>query len=73
MKVYRFFYHYNKPMSAKRNKPTISIHYKKQCMMVDNFVCMVPTRGKVNKQQPRFVVTGKATEITIKEGIAYIR
>lgn len=67
-----FFYHYNKPASKQRGKPVISLHYMKQCLMIDNIVCSVPTQGRINKRQPYFVVTGKASDVSIKDGIAYV-
>jgi ribosomal protein L23 len=72
MKPRVFFFHYNKPLSVKRNKPVISLHYKNKCMMVDNVVLNTKTWGCIRKTQPRFVVKGKATKIEIKNGIAYI-
>jgi len=73
MREYSFFYHYNKPASKARGKPVISIHYRNQCILVSNIVLEVPTRGKINKRQPHFTVTGKAEDITIVDDIAYIR
>lgn len=72
MKPRVFFYHYNKPMSQRRGKPVISVHYKNQCLMVDNIVCDVKTWGHIRTTQPRFVVKGKATSVEIKDGVAYI-
>ena len=68
----RFFFHYNKPASRKRGKPIISLHYSKQCHLVENIVCNVYTRGKIRKRQPYFVLTGDADQITIEDGIATI-
>lgn len=72
MKPKVFFFHYNKPMSQRAGKPVISIHYKNQCMMVDNLVCNVKTWGHLRNTQPRFVVKGKATSIEVVDGVAYI-
>lgn len=72
MKPKIFFFHYNKPMSQTTGKPVISIHYKNQCMMVENIVCNVKTWGHLRKIQPRFVMKGKATSIEVKDGVAYI-
>lgn len=68
----RFFFHYNKPLSIKRGKPTISLHFDKKCHFVDNIVCNVPTEGKINKNQPKFVIRGKAANIVIVDDIAKI-
>jgi hypothetical protein len=67
-----FFFHYNKPASQKAGKPIVSIHYKKQCILVENIVCDVKTWGHINKRQPRFVIKGFARNIDVKDGIAYI-
>ena len=67
-----FFFHYNKPASKQAKKPVISLHFQKQCHLVDNVIVNVPTQGKIRKTQPFFVITGKAKEIIIKENIAYI-
>lgn len=72
MKKYAFFYHYNKPLSKQKGKPVISIHYRGQCLMVDNLVCNVKTRGKIRNKQPYFVVVGKASKIEVNNGIAEI-
>jgi hypothetical protein len=53
---YSFFFHYNKPASREQKKPVISVHYKDQCFLVENIVCNVPTKGKLNKRQPYFVM-----------------
>ena len=73
MKPITFFYHYNKPMSQKCGKPVISIHYKNRCIMVDNIVIKTNTWSHVRKTQPRLVIKGKAVDITVENGIAYIR
>ena len=70
--MYSFFFHYNKPASKAANKPQISLHYKKTCYILDNIICKVPTQGKIRKQQPFFVMSGKYKEIIIKDNIAYI-
>ena len=68
-----FFYHYNKPASRAAKKPVISVHFKGTCHLVDNIICNVPTKGRIRKSQPYFVVCGKAKEITIEDGIAIIK
>lgn len=67
-----FFFHYNKPASKKANKPVISLHFQKQCYLVDNIIVNVPTKGKIRKTQPFFVITGKAKQIEIKDNVAYL-
>lgn len=68
----RFWFHYNKIASRKRGKPVITLHFKNQCVLVDNFVCNVKTYGRTRKTQPHFVVVGDAKDIEIKNGIANI-
>lgn len=67
-----FFYHYNKPLSKKAGKPVISLHYKNKCYFVDNIYLHVSTWGHIRKDQPRFVIKGKASVIEIKNKIAYV-
>lgn len=69
---YSFFFHYNKPASRTKGVPVISIHYRGQCLLVQNIVCSVPTSGKINKRQPFFVMTGKAHNIVVKDNVAYV-
>jgi len=67
-----FFFHYNKPLSQQRGIPMISIHVNKTCYAVSNLVCNRNTKGKINKHQPRFVVTGKMRRMYIENNVAYI-
>jgi len=67
MKKYSFFYHYNKPASKAAGRPQLSIHYRKQCHIVDSIECFVPTKSKIRKSQPHVVITGKAV-LFIEEG-----
>lgn len=73
MKARSFFFHYNKPESLRRGKPVISLHFKSICHMVDNVVCKVATEGRLRKSAPRFVMAGKAAEISINDGVATIQ
>lgn len=68
-----FFFHYNKPRSARSGHPVLSLHYQGACHYVSNVVCEVRTQGRVRKQQPRFVMVGKAASIEIINEVAYIR
>lgn len=67
-----FWFHYNKPASKTVGKPQITIHYKNECIIVDNLICNVPTLGRLRKTQPHWVVAGKTRGIDIKDGIATI-
>lgn len=67
MKRYRFFYHYNK----QHNK--MSVHFRKQCLIVEDVVCNVPCESKWNKTQPNLVMRGYAADVVIENKRAYIK
>jgi hypothetical protein len=64
---YRFFYHYFK------QKDAMSVHFKKQCMVVDSVVCHVPCETKRNRTQPKLVMQGWANSVVVEEGVAHIK
>lgn len=68
----KFFFHYNKPASLKRGKPTISLHFKGTCHLVDNIYCEVPTHSRIRTSSPKFVMAGDADMIEIEKGTAYL-
>lgn len=61
MKQYRFFYHYNKANGK------MTVHFRKQCHIVDNVACLVPAYTKWNKSQPRLVMQGFAQGVFIRD------
>ena len=65
-KTYRFFYHYNK--QAKK----MTVHFQKQCFLVDKISCQVPCETKQNKRQPRIVMQGFCGEVRIENDLAEI-
>jgi hypothetical protein len=65
-KKYRFFYHYYK------QKKKMSVHFKNSCTIVDDVVCKVPCETKWNKTQPQLVMRGFASNIEVKNNVAYI-
>lgn len=67
-----FWFHYNRHASKKAGKPQITVHYNKQCLIVDNIICKVKTWGKINRRQPYFVIKGKCKHLEISEGICYV-
>jgi hypothetical protein len=67
-----FFFHYNKPASLKTGKQQITVHYKGCCHIVDNIECEVPTKGRLRKTQPRFVIAGKCSNFIIQNNIGII-
>lgn len=66
MKKYRFFYHFNK------HEVKMTVHWKNQCIVVDNVKCYVPCETKWNKRQPRLVMQGFAEYVEIRDNIAII-
>jgi hypothetical protein len=71
--MHSFWFHYNKPASQKAGKPQISLHFMKQCHIVDNIICGVPTRGRVqSKRQPQFVMVGRCDTINLEGGVAHV-
>jgi hypothetical protein len=72
MKPRRFFFHFNKPLSKQRKGVVWSVHYKNQCMFVNNIICNVPCESKTNRRQPYAVIRGMANDITIVENTAII-
>ena len=75
MSVFRFFYHYNKPLSRSQGKPMISLHYKNQCHFIDGakFKIKVDTESKVNKRQPNLVIQGWCEEIVECNGHTIVK
>jgi hypothetical protein len=61
MKKYRFFYHYNKIHKK------ISVHYRDKCYLTDNIKVSVETESHWNKQQPRLVIRGFSSNVSIEE------
>lgn len=73
MRKYVFYFHYNKPYSKKHGVDKWSIHHRNTCYIVDKIICDVPTFSKNNKTQPRVVMKGYATDITIRDNVAHIK
>lgn len=67
MKKYKFFFHYNKPLSKLAKTPKLNIHFRDKCIIVDHVNCHTPIQSKHNKRQPFCVMTGYAGECSIKE------
>lgn len=67
-----FWFHYNKPMSAKAGHPILTIHYSGACHFVTEIDCEVPIKTRIRKSQPRCVIAGKGI-IEIKDGKAVIK
>lgn len=68
-----FWFHYNKPASRAAKKTQVTIHYKGECLIVDNLVLKgVDVAGRHRKTQPYWVLAGKTKGITIEKGVAII-
>lgn len=61
MRKKRFFFHFRKSTG------NLTLHWNKQCIPINNVECKVSVETKWNKQQPRVVLQGWATEIKIDE------
>lgn len=65
----RFFFHFNKPASQRAGRPQVSVHIDGACHIVDNVICNVKTVGRVRKRQPLFVMVGRVSRYSIKDGV----
>ena len=61
MKTYRFFYHYNKPLSQRIGKTMWSVHFRGTCFFAESIRCNVASESKTRKTQPRAVMQGYAS------------
>jgi hypothetical protein len=64
MKGYRFWYHYNKPLSKKMGKPIMTVHYRDKCYATEKIVCNAATETHRRKRQPFMVVRGWTKDIS---------
>lgn len=72
-KYYSFFFHYNKPASMAAGYPKLSVHYRDACHIVDGIECKVAIKSRNKKTQPRCVMSGRAKELTIEDGIVVLK
>lgn len=72
-KRYRFFLHYNKPLSKQKGEHIWSVHFRNKCYFTPHIDCTVATESKTNSRQPFVVMRGMATEIEILEDKLIIR
>jgi len=70
-KEYRFWYHYNKPLSKKLGRPTMTVHFRNRCIYADKIICRVPAETHQRKRQPRMVVRGFA-KVVSRDGCARV-
>jgi hypothetical protein len=53
-----FWFHYNKPESARRGVNVLSLHHQGSCELVTDIVCQVPISSRHRNHQPRCVMAG---------------
>lgn len=70
--MYRYFFHYNKPLSKIKKKPQLSIHFRGSCYFVDKIVNNTKCESKNNKRQPFCVIQGFCENVEIKDGVGII-
>lgn len=59
LKPRAFWFHYNKPLSAKRKKPILTIHYAGACHFVESIQTIdCDTVTRIRRVQPRCVIAG---------------
>lgn len=66
MKKYKFFYHYNKPLSQQKGCMMMSVHFRNQCHFARAIDVRVPSKSKERAKQPRCVMEGYATAVTVE-------
>lgn len=64
-KPWRFFLHYNKPMSRKAEVPVWTIHWKGKCYQAYNLKVRAWTETHEQNRQPRGVVRGYAWQLEL--------
>lgn len=72
MKKYVVWFHYNKPYSKRHGVHKWTVHWKGKCLIVNEIICNIHTHSKVNKKQPYVVMRGHATNVEVKDDIAFI-
>jgi hypothetical protein len=64
-KQYRFWFHYNKPVSKQTGEHLWSVHYRKKCYIVKEIQLLATAFSKINKSQPYAVMQGYATDVVV--------
>jgi hypothetical protein len=67
-----FFFHYNKPASQSAGEPRLTVHFRDTCHIVSSIECRVPIKSRNRRTQPRCVMSGRASTVTIRKGVALI-
>jgi hypothetical protein len=71
-KKYVVWFHYNKPYSQKHGVDMWTVHFRGTCHIVEKIICNIPTFSKNNKKQPRVVMKGSASGVSIDKSTAII-
>ena len=71
-KKYRFFYHYNKPLTQQLKKVMWSVHFRGVCYSTENINCLVDSNTKSNNKQTYAVMQGMASGIVIDSNTVII-
>jgi len=61
-KAYRFFYHY-----FRHGEKKMSVHFRGKCYNTTHVHCNVPCETKYNRTQPKLIMRGFASKITVKK------
>ena len=59
-KQFRFWFHYNKPMSRQMDMAVWTVHWRNKCWHALNIKCSVDTETHARNSQPHAVVRGFA-------------
>ncbi len=62
-KAYKFWVHYNKPLSLKAGVPIWTVHYRGKCYYAENVICKSNINTRTRATQPRGVFEGRAKKI----------
>lgn len=62
-----FWFHYNKPASAKAGCPMLTVHSVGVCHLVKGIQCSVPIETRIRKTQPRCVMAGRGSVKILNE------
>jgi hypothetical protein len=74
-KSWAFFVHFNR-VNMQRGDPRVwTIHFRGTCYQVEDFSTFVPMHSsyRPDGQQPRATMRGKASEVTVSDGVGVIR
>jgi len=65
-KPYRFWFHYNKPMSRKIGMAVWTVHWRGKCYQALNIKCNTITETHEKSRQPHAVVRGMAHTLELR-------